>query len=330
MMESEKKETSSLDAAAADWVARMESGPLSAEDQLTFESWWDTSVHHRGAYARAEAALALAGHAIGIGGERPMQESYTPTVERSPVFTRRKAIWAASAAAAAGVFAVYYAPPRYKRYSTERGEVRIIPLEDGTAVTLNTASEVAVRYMGDAREVRLVRGEALFDVVRDSSRPFTVYARNAAVRAVGTSFLVKDLINHPVEVIVREGAVDMFHPAVPSEKPTRVITNYRAVALDTIAPSISLMSAPLSSAQIERQLSWQRGMMSFEGERLKDAVAEFSRYSDVNIVIADPAVGDLKVTGVFSIHNPIGFARSAALVFSLQIAETPKGVTLWR
>jgi transmembrane sensor len=325
-----------IDDVAAAWLARADRGPLSPADQAAFDSWLEASPLHRGAYARLEALFTLVDKAD-LDLSSVSQSRIAPGLARLFEVSRRKALWLGGGAIAAGVAAhfVTTSPLNFETYQTARGEVRAVPLQDGTVVTLNTASKVAVRFKRSAREVQLLEGEALFDVAKDPKRPFTVAAGSTVVRAVGTSFLVRDLDDQPLEVLVREGAVDMFRAPDFTQAPApdqtiRVNANSRAVALDVPYPSVKLVNVGLDPSVIARQLAWRSGMISFEDESLKNAAIKFSRYSDVRIVIDDPEVAAKTVTGLFSIYNPEGFARSVALSLNLQISVTPAGVMLWR
>jgi transmembrane sensor len=71
--------------------------------------------------------------------------------------------------------------------------------------------------------------------------------------------------------------------------------------------------------EVERRLAWREGMISFDGDSLAQAAAQFARYSDTHIVIADPAIGRLSVVGLYSATNPIGFARAVALSMNLRV-----------
>jgi transmembrane sensor len=170
----------------------------------------------------------------------------------------------------------------------------------------------------------------LFDVAKDSKRPFTVAAGSTIVRAVGTSFLVRHLTDEPLEVLVREGTVDMFRAQAEDEQSLRVSANSRAVALDVPTPVVKLVNVGIDPAAIDRQLAWRSGMISFEDENLKSAALKFARYSAQPIVIDDPEVAKRTVTGLYSIYDPEGFARSVALSLNLQVSVTPSGVMLWR
>jgi transmembrane sensor len=225
--------------------------------------------------------------------------------------TRRQ--WVAGGGAIAASLAgvgVYLGASRHAGYSTRKGEKQVVSLDDGSVMTLNTDTRLEVRFTNDRRLIRLIDGEALFDVAKDRERPFVVIARNAEVRAVGTSFTVSNVDSAPVEVLVREGIVDVTRPNLPQQPPTRLLANSRAiVARDTGAVAV----AHVDDAELGTDLAWKDGKIVFHGETLAAAAARFSRYSDIGIVIVDPGLGAEKVAGVFNANDPIGFAKSMAL-----------------
>jgi transmembrane sensor len=216
------------------------------------------------------------------------------------------------------------------RYATKRGEVRLVALADGSAVTLNTATRVAVRYSEARRDIHLIEGEALFDVAKNTHRPFVVDTGDVRVRAVGTSFTVRKLPGRATQVLVREGVVEITRvgtaPVAASATPVRLVANQRATA--TRAQPIT--PAVLAPADVSRELAWREGMIAFEGASLSDAAAEFARYSDPKIVIDDPALAGRTITGLFSASNPDGFARAVALTFNARAVRSEDEIRLSR
>jgi transmembrane sensor len=341
-----KRETSAeIDAAAADWAVRVDEGPLDPQGQAALDAWLEGDSRHLGAYARARAVFAHARRVKALGPDfdpdayslangTPSSESTSIAairadgVETDHRPSRRRLLVLGGSAVAAGAIGMIGLgwPAAAQTYRTGKGEVRLVPLSDGSTITLNTLSEVRVRYRAEERHVELVQGEALFDVARDPRRPFLVEAGDTAVKAVGTSFTVRRLGAQPVQVLVRTGVVEIARPAQPDIRPQRVAANIRAVA-PLAAP---IVETPLAPQAVSRQLAWREGMLSFEDMPLRDAAAEFARYSDVRIAFADPAIGGETVTGLFAANNPRGFARSVALSLGLQTRNGPESVILER
>lgn len=312
-----------IDRQAAEWAVRKCSGELSPEDELAFEAWLAGDARSLGAYCRVEAALFRIERAGGVA--KPTLSS-VPHKE-SIRFTRRNAFLAGGAAASilTGVFGVgLWRHQQGARFSTRIGEVQEVPLDDGSIVTLNTNSEVAVKYTKELRQIHLLRGEALFDVAKNKKRPFIVLAGDTQVRAVGTSFSVSMLPQRPIQVLVREGVVEL-KPAssVARAVPVRVSANMRALS----SPSDRIIAASLPQENVKRDLVWQYGQIAFDNETLSDAADEFARYNEVRIVV-DPAVGNRTITGLFAATDPIGFAKLAAAALALHLRVDGREVRL--
>jgi transmembrane sensor len=195
--------------------------------------------------------------------------------------------------------------------STQVGERSFLVLADGSKVTLNTASAVRADYSGRDRRLTLLRGEAFFDVAKDPLRPFVVTAGSRQVIAVGTSFNVR-LQDHGVRVTLVEGKVRVTRsrPEVSG-----------AGAQDPAGPAVTLVAGSALVAEADgadrverldadRATSWRNGKLVFEGERLADVVAEMNRYSRETLEIADPALEDRRVSGVFEPTEGHAFAKA--------------------
>jgi len=302
-----RKTAHQIDAEAADWTARVDRGPLGPDEEQAFQDWLRGDVRCAGAFARLRALALTTERARALGSDFD-HEAFGP----APGLARRTMLMAGGAIAASVLFAVAGAWQLLRhrgRFSTGKGETKVVALKDGTVVTLNTASEIQVDYSDRLRSVELVRGEALFDVAKNKLRPFTVAAGDTNVRVVGTSFTVRRLEAAPVQVLVREGVVEVFGPEAGGV-PVRVAANNMAVAG---AGGAVIAAKPVPPAQLHRQLAWQNGQIAFEGETLAQAAEEFSRYSDTRIVIEDPGLAKEEIAGLFKATDPVGFARTIAI-----------------
>jgi transmembrane sensor len=301
-----KKTAHQIDAEAAGWAARIDRGPLQPGEVQPFQDWLGQDVRCAGAYARMRGLALITERARALGPD------FDPAAFSSaPFLGRRTALQAGGAIAACALMAVAgtWQVQRYRgRFSTGKGETKVVALKDGSVVTLNTGSEIRVDYSGTLRSVELIRGEALFDVAKNKARPFVVAAGDTSVRVVGTSFTVRHLDAAPVQVLVREGVVEVFRSETGTA-PVRVTANNMAVSDDE--GSIAATSVPV--AQVHRQLAWQNGQIAFEGETLAQAVQEFARYSDTRIVIDDPVLAKEEIAGLFNATDPVGFAQTIAI-----------------
>ncbi len=320
-----RRETSQdIDETAARWVARIDRGPLNDVERQALDAWLAGDLRRQGAFARANAVMAR----IDEARHSTLDTSYAL---RGAGLRRRQLIGGGLAAACAGV-AVFgarsWSAPLILRSS--KGEIRRVPLPDGSNVTLNTESLLKVRYTPHARDVELLSGEALFNVAADRERPFTVEAGDVKLRGGGTSFVVRKDDQGPVRVMVQTGHVEMTCKGALS--PLLVAANAAAVVPEEGFASHITPPAPvaLDADEVARRLSWQDGLLAFNGETLGQAAAEFARYSSTRIVVDDPTLAAEPLSGLYASSDPSGFARDVALSFGARAVSTADGVHIVR
>ena len=164
---------------------------------------------------------------------------------------------------------------------------------------LNTNSRLDVDFSDNRRDVHLVRGEAYFEVVHDKTRPFTVYANNFVVRDIGTAFDVHLSKTGLVEVGVTKGSVEVT-PANGGHISGTVKSLDVLIAGQNIVLGQKVERAEVvSSADMGRKLAWRQGELIYTGQPLGEVLADISRYSDIKIELADPALENLPVGGAF-------------------------------
>jgi transmembrane sensor len=174
------------------------------------------------------------------------------------------------------------------------------------------------------RNIVLEHGEALFDVAKNKLRPFVVRMNTVKVRAVGTSFSVGAAGSGPVRVMVREGIVEIdTHTSAP---PVRVYAGSRA----TVLPGGRLAIETLGAKQISEGLAWRSGHVFFRHQTLGAIASEFKRYSNIQIVIDDPAVASKTVTGMFVATDPVAFSHAVAASLNLNVEDRGNEIHITR
>ena len=312
-----KETASQIDVKAADWAARIDRAPLTDQAQAALDAWLAADPRHLGAFGRARAVALHSERAAALA---PGYQPAAPAPSRRRFLAGGVGMAASLAAATAGGLA--YAT-RGEAYATHIGELKVVPLSDGSVVSLNTRSRIRVLYSHDSREIHLEDGEALFDVASDA-RPFIVRAGEARVLADATAFSVRRLEDQPVQVTVKRGAVSLLTDNQAST--VRLLANMRAVETDPKRIAI----ANITPAEIDRGLAWREQRLAFEGETLADAASEFRRYSDTRIVIDDPSIAREPITGLFQANDPVGFSQAIAASFGLRAEVGDKEVRLHR
>ena len=337
---------SDISDAAAQWLVRLE-GQTSPELWDAFQDWMDQDPRHRAEFIRLRVAwnhvdllknmrpvdgtidadlLATAQinpASIANRGLQPLRGTPRKRPDDLAMPDRRRVFGIAAAIAATGViawFGSYHLG--WKTLETNVGGREKMQLADGSTVHLNTNTELNVRISGSRRDIMLARGEALFHVAHDSTRPFYVTAGGAVVRAVGTEFSVRIRDPEHVEVLVAEGRVAVGAPGTEAnfENPSLLAAAPKVSAGEAASVrrnSVSVRRVPVND--ITRKLAWTEGYLAFQGETLDDAVQEFNRYNQRQIAIVDPAIVKVQVGGNFLITDPDSFIAALRHSFGVQV-----------
>ena len=318
-----------IDRAASDWAARLDRGPLSPDGEAALKAWLDGDPRRRGALLRAQSIALMSESAQALG---PDFDPETFAEPRRPRLSRRQALtWSGAAVAAASLTALGVATSAAGAViATERGEIRLVPLKDGSTVLLNTESRIRVRYDDGQRRVTLLKGEAFFSVARDEGRPFVVEVDGRRLHTVQAGFRVRKLEKDPVDLLVSQGRVDVSAaPLVGAPRAVEVSANSRLALADALHRATE-RPRPVTPEAVTRELAWRDGKLAFEGETLDQAAAAFARYSDTRIEIRDPTLAREPVTGLFAASDPVGFGRAVAQVFDARLQTEGGKVVLSR
>lgn len=315
---------------AAAWLVEFEAGPPPESERRAFVAWLKRSPVHVEEFLQMSAlrrelgrspaleasldeVLAEARETVVPLGERRMPPSPAVSKRRPRRKPGRRAVAASVLVLIAGALAsvaTFYEPGVYR---TGVGEQRSIALADGSVITLNTQSEVRVDLGENRRRATLVDGEALFNVARDTDRPFLVDAGATAIRVLGTRFNVYRQ-RDKTTVTVIEGKVDIQaappEPAAaapaPDHKPQA--TGHRPQSTTLTAGEqviVALQGDILQPPQVDltRVTAWTDRRVIFDDAPLAEVVTEFNRYNDRQLVLNDSRLAAREVTGVFQVHD---------------------------
>lgn len=337
------KTQTQIDNEAAVWTWRLDRGELTAAERGCLEEWLRTDSRHRNAFAElGRTWSALDGLAARAADEKMGHLELGHRVCRDALLSPGRARrwgWRAAAAAvlvlAVGAGLWMTRRPGLQVLATAVGQERHVALPDGSRVTLNTNTLLAVRLTADRRDVYLRRGEAHFDVVHDASRPFFVHAGNAVVRDVGTQFEVRLHSDRDVDVLVDQGRVEVQGPvsataAADAAQPAGGAGGEWVRALSAgqrlviTGPRLSVFA--VSPRQIADQLAWRDGALVFQGEPLSQAIAEVRRYTHARIVLAGPRVASLRVSGRFRTDDVPGFFQALQAALPVQVSRPQPGL----
>lgn len=305
-----------IESAAADWLARQDSGQWTAQQQEALDTWLQASTAHRVAYLRLGAAWR---RASGLA-QLPGAASAAQPRPWSRFSLRRIAAGLALVLGAAWLATYHTSSPPPQSYATAIGENRTLALSDGSRLTLNTGTRLRAEINAGVRKVWLDGGEAYFDIAHDAAHPFVVEAGASRITVLGTRFVVRregDL----VKVAVVEGKVRVAgagQQALLLANDTAQ-ADARQVTIDRKTP-----------AQLAHLLSWREGRLVIDQLTLAQAAEEFNRYNRRKLVIADPALSGMVIGGSFAPENIDGFARLLQQGFGLRVENRADRITISR
>ncbi|GGB34220.1 hypothetical protein GCM10011505_14570 [Tistrella bauzanensis] len=287
--------------ALAAWAA---ADPAHAAALARVEAMWGADV-----FATAIAKAATTDMAPADARSPDAISDAAAARRRRPVL-RRLAL-AASVLVAVGIGAALDLPVRLQADAiTATGERRVMMLADGSRVTLDTDTAIAVTIDDTGRHLRLLGGRAFFEVSPDGARPFTVAAGPAMVRVTGTAFAVGFTADDAVRVQVRSGRVE-----AGAAGRSVALTAGDALRLDDTGPGAVTRPDPAQS------LGWLDGRLVFADRPLGEVLAELDRYLPGRILITDPALASRRVTGNYRLDDPADSTQSLAAVAGARVTR---------
>jgi transmembrane sensor len=316
----ERETSQDIDRIATEWVARMDRAPLSADEAAELKQWLAGDRRRRGAFIRAKAIWMRSESARALGPQYDPKD-FQPAAAAPP--RRRFIEWSGALAASFVLVVILVATLQMPTaYATAKGEMRTVPLGDGTTVTLNTDTRINVYDDEGQRRIRVVRGEVLIDGA--GAVPTVVEIGDKHLEASSATFVVRKLEDRPAEVLVQEGRVVLVETtqSAPFPLPPNTSTSLPAEK--------EWQLTALSFGQMGRELAWREGKIALQGETLAEAVAIYARYSDTPIVIADPTLAQMQVTGLFAVNNPLGFSHAVAEVFGAEVHREDDRIVIAR
>lgn len=304
-----------IDDEAALWAVRIDARGAEAEQDPELKAWLAGDPRRAGALLRAQAAISFLDRGRALAGSTPLQ---TPS-------SNRRALIAAGAVLAALVGGGLWRL-RPQRLDTGLGEIRRVPLADGSMVAINTNSTLEIDLKPKAREISLKQGEAWFQVAKDPERPFVVAAGPVRVRAVGTAFSVRRREQEAsgVDIMVTEGVVEAWVEGVDAPRHRLSAGGRLVLASTTATPVVE------SASDIERSLAWRNGEIALDGESLEEAAKLFNRYNSRPIVIEDPDLAKERFVGLFQTNAPESFASAVAATLGAEVRVDERAIRISR
>lgn len=306
---------------AVDWLLRLREMPAEPDLVASWEAWLQASDAHARAWARicrtwdvlGEGAVRLPGstqETVAVSPEMPVLR------DRGWRMSRRGLGLASACVVAVGLLATVFGPALQIRlqadFRTAAGETEIVTLSDGSRVTLAPETALADEFDGAARHVRLLAGEAFFEVERDVARPFLVDAPDASVRVLGTAFSVRDT-GHGTRVELAHGSIAL-QPDGRRGGGELMLAPGDVVTVDRAAGKAE--RSRIDPAEIAL---WREGRLSVSDQPLGDVVALIQRQHPAWIMLPERDVAALRVTGLYDLSDPDKALMALAAPFGLTV-----------
>jgi transmembrane sensor len=311
-----------LRAEASAWIAKLHGPERSAELEDDFREWLKADAEHASAFEQVTEIWDALGN-VNVGG-LPRLASADELEPRSPWM--RMGIVAAACALLAVAIGAWMLTRNV--YATDVGEQRIVLLEDGTRLYLNSDTKLKVDLEKHSRRIELQRGEAFFEVAKDRTRPFIVAAGDRTVTALGTSFVVRYEPGRTAVTLV-EGRV-----ALAGREPEGRDKS-AALAVITLTPGqrATFEHSGAVSVDVPRSdatAAWRRGEVVLDETPLESAIVEMNRYQRQRLTLDDHEIGTLPISGIYRTGNNQDFAQAVAAVYDLEVVHVGEEIHLRR
>ncbi|EQB13446.1 MAG: hypothetical protein K0R64_1981 [Novosphingobium lindaniclasticum] len=323
-MNAAHQEFDEIDRQAAQWVDRMNRPLHDAEVAAEFDRWIMDDPRHVESYARFQALWQSGSlyHALQAGEEGPEDcgTAAEPAANRAPQAWKQFAAFAGAALCLVGLVSLgARALVSESRYVAAQGATRAVALADGSKVRLSGGTRMSVRMTPWSREVSLQQGEAFFDVAHEKLRTFSVNTGNSSVTVLGTAFDI-DLVDHETRVVrVYRGLVSVDAGAG---------RQWRLPA----GSGIEVGGGRVRSLGEVRgdHPGWIDGWFDADDTSVQQLVRRINRGSRLPVVLADPGLGDLLVTGRFQTSDAEMVLEAVAAIHDLQWRKEPARYVLSR
>lgn len=322
--------TDSISDQAVRWAVEQAYGEMTPDSHRALEAWLAADRRHRGAFVRARAWMRATEDAV-MEAHRatasPVAVHPAPPSgndngvdhgEAAPPPWRRALFrWSGRAAvggtAVAACLVVLIAagapiPSLFERPRFAAAE-EVVKLKDGSVATLSRDARIDVALSDDYRRITLFSGEATFKVAKDRARPFVVRSGEVYAQATGTVYSVRRIGPTGGTVKVTEGSVLVW----PRDERDQAVLVH-AGGMVTLDPGPVAPKPTSTAAPPPRLPPPDLAQISLDNVPIKAAVARFNRLNSTKIVLADPAIGNIAIIGLYKASDPEQFAQSAATI----------------
>lgn len=316
-MEDTKANDKKLRAQAVDWMLRLQEDPEDTALQARFQHWLAEDPARAVVYDRARRAMGDASHLLTSDLDFAQNAAHKPLMRRRNVAALLLLFLGGSIA-----FTLADGPMRLRAdVITGTGEPRTITLADGSTVEMNAESAIAIHLTPGERRIKLLRGEAFFQVAADATRPFVVEANKGTTTALGTAFDI-NLTEQDTRVVVTEHAV-----MVASEDGGRAHRLFEGQQI-SYDPDGRLHAPEM--ADIDTATAWRQGRIIFEDRPLSSVVEQIDRYVPGRIIIPQSDLANRRISGSLDLKQPDAALDAFANAIGIRITRLSPYLTILR
>ena len=176
-------------------------------------------------------------------------------------------------------------------YTSEKGSVSTIHLEDGSSIWLSSASKITLHRSSNGEMSAELNGEAYFDMIPDPARKFTVDLEYFKVKDIGTKFNIRAYSFEPsVFTTLVDGKIDLYKNG---DKPAMSMIPGDYLNYDKKS---NLMAVYQQDPSIST--AWKDGKFVFINKTLSEICLELENWYNVEIIIRNKSLAKAKYTSV--------------------------------
>jgi transmembrane sensor len=288
--------------AAIEWFVRLRAGPLAPDEKAELDAWLAEDAANAAAF---DEVLSMYGHLAVMSPSRADRP-------RRRLSRIRIAALASAAAVALALFASFDEIALRLRadHFAGAGERKLVTLDDGSRVLLDSRSSIAIRYSPGERRLALLSGEAWFEAAPDPSRPFIVEAGGGTVTALGTAFDVA------LEGTGARVTVTAHRVSLSSGGRSIVVDEGRQSAFEQGAAART--PEPVNVDQVT---AWRRGKLIVTKKPLREVIAAIGRYRRGFVYCVDRSICERRISGVFGADDPMQSLREIETSLGLRAIQ---------
>ena len=176
-------------------------------------------------------------------------------------------------------------------YTSEKGSVSTIHLEDGSAIWLSSASKIALDRRSNGEMSAQLNGEAYFDMIPDPSRKFAVDLGYFKVKDIGTKFNIRAYSFEPtVYTTLVDGKIDLYNSGDKSIL-SMIPGDYMHYNKQANRMAVLQQDPSIATA-------WKDGKFVFINKTLSEICLELENWYNVEIIIRNKSLANARYTSV--------------------------------